>query len=421
MNSCVSGLLPMLVAVSVATLIGCTTLSRKNAVPPELRGHEQVEGMPDVRYNFYSHTGLEDMLRDLRAAMARERAAAGGMAGEQANYLSISGGGDYGAFGAGLLVGWSEKGDRPEFNLVTGVSTGALIAPFAFLGPDYDYVLRHVYTEVNQGDVFIDDGLMGALFSDSIADTTPLYGLITEYVTEDLLKKIADEYNLRNRWLLVATTNLDAGVPTLWNMGKLASVGTPESLELFRKILLASASVPGVFPPIMIDVVADGKSYQEMHVDGGATTEVFLYPAAVAAQAIHTRLLSPYRDRQAYVIRNSRLDPEWREIERKTLTIMGRAVSQLIQSQGYGDLQRIYVTTMLDHVGFNLAYIGPDFKELHTDDFERKYMTALFEYGRRLGKVGYPWAKTPPGFNRALSDDVEAQVDLEQKLLKGAR
>jgi len=417
MRSRVSRFIPLVVVGLAVTVLGCTTLSRRNAVPPELRGQEEIEGMPGVRYRFFSHTGLEAMMKDIRAKIEAEQRHTGASPKAQANYLSISGGGDDGAFSAGLLTGWTERGDRPQFILVTGVSTGALIAPFAFLGPDYDYVLKEVYTQVEQKDVFIDDGLIGALFSDSIADTTPLYGLITRYVTAELLKKIADEYTLHNRWLLVATTNLDSGVPTLWHMGKLAKVGTPESLELFRKILLASASIPGAFPPVMIDVVADGKHYQEMHVDGGASMEVFLYPAAVAAEVMHAKLLSPTWDRQAYVIRNSRLDPEWREIERNTLTIMGRAVSQLIQSQGYGDLQRIYLTTMRDHVGFNLAYIGPDFNEPHTESFDRKYMTALYEYGRRLGKAGYPWAKAPPGFDHALDDDVNSQETREQKAL----
>ena len=404
--------------LALIVLSGCTTLSRQSAVPPELHGQEQIEGMPGVRYNFFSHRGIEGMMRDMRAGMVVERGLVDQSPGRRANYLSISGGGDNGAFGAGLLTGWTERGDRPEFNLVTGVSTGALIAPFAFLGSDYDYVLKRVYTEVSPKDVFINNGLMGALFSDSFADTTPLFKLISEYVTADLLSKIADEYNLRNRWLLVASTNLDSGVPVLWNMGKLASVGTPESLQLFRKILLASSAIPGAFPPVMIDVIADGKHYQEMHVDGGATTEVFLYPAALGAEARRHHVVSAYRDRQAYIIRNSRLDSEWREIERNTLSIMGRAVDQLIQSQGYGDLQRIYLTTLRDHVGFNLAYIGPDFKEPHTGSFDRKYMNALFEYARQLSRAGYPWASAPPGFDHPLNDDVRRQVARQNKLLK---
>lgn len=398
-------------------LSGCTTLNRKNAVPPELQSQTQIEGMPGVRYKFSSHEGLQAMMDDIKTGKLDPGFVVKSPA-EQASYLSISGGGDNGAFGAGLLTGWTERGDRPQFELVTGVSTGALIAPFAFLGSDYDYVLKRVYTEITPRDVFINNGLMGALFSDSFADTTPLYRLITEYVDASLLQKIAYEYEVNNRWLLVASTNLDAGLPVLWNMGKLAAVGTPESLALFRKILLASSAIPGAFPPVMIDVMADGKHFQEMHVDGGATMEVFLYPVALGAEARRTGVISNARNRQAYIIRNSRLDSEWRQIERNTLTIMGRAVDQLIQSQGYGDLQRIYLTALRDNVGFNLAYIGPDFNEKHTESFDRKYMTALYNYGQRLGRAGYPWAKTPPGFNHALNDDIAAQIARQRAALK---
>ena len=154
-------------------------------------------------------------------------------------------------------------------------------------------------------------------------------------------------------------------------------------------------------------------------MDGGATMEVFLYPTALGAEARRHNILSNHRNRQAYIIRNSRLDSDWRQIERNTLSIMGRAVDQLIQSQGYGDLQRIYLTTQRDHVGFNLAYIGPDFKEPHKESFDRKYMNALYDYGRRLGKAGYPWSKTPPGFEHALNDDVRNQVSRQRTLLKG--
>lgn len=405
----------LFMSLLLLSLTACTTLSRQSAVPPSLHGKEQVIGMPGIRYQGFSEHGINAMLKDIQSGIAKD-----GFQDTQSvsAYLSISGGGDNGAFGAGLLTGWTERGDRPVFNLVTGVSTGALIAPFAYLGPDYDYVLKRVYTEIKADDIFINLGLMGALFGDSLADTTPLYRLISEYVDEQLLEKIAYEYQIHNRWLLVATTNLDAGTPAIWNMGKLAAVGTPESLKLFRKILLASAAIPGAFPPVMIDVEAEGKSYQEMHVDGGASVEVFLYPAALGAEARRRGIVSSVRKRQEYIIRNARLDSEWKEIQRNTLSILGRAVNQLIQAQGYGDLYRIYQTAQRDHVGFNLAYIGPDFNAPHSEEFDRKYMTALYQYGHKLGAAGYPWAKYPPGYEYALDQDVRKQVVLQQQALR---
>lgn len=408
----------ILLLLAMMLLGGCTTLTRQNAVPADLHGQETIEGMPGVRYQFYSQHGLDAMLQDLQRGSHEQGYVGDPTRRDTAYYLSLSGGGDNGAFGAGLLTGWTEHGDRPAFDLVTGVSTGALIAPFAYLGPDYDHVLKYVYTETTRADIFVELGLMGALLGDAYADTTPLFRLISKYVTADLLKKIAYEYDVRNRWLIMATTNLDAGVPVLWNMGKIASVGTPEALNLFRKIMLASAAIPGAFPPVMFDVMADGKHYQEMHVDGGTATQVFMYPAALGAEARRAGIVSPYKKREAYVIRNARLDSEWQQIERNTLDIMGRAINQLIQSQGFGDIQRIYLTSQRDQIGFNLAFIGPDFNVPHQHEFDRTYMDALYGYGHRLGAAGYPWMHTPPGYNEALNDDVHKQVKRQQHVLK---
>ena len=408
----------LLGALIAGSLAACTTLDRKNAVPPELTNQSYIEGMPGVRYKAWSKTGIQAMIDDIREGQKEPDAYVNPT---KANYLALSGGGDNGAFGAGLLTGWTERGDRPEFNLVTGVSTGAMIAPFAFLGSDYDYVLKRTFTEVDQKDVFIELGLTGALFGDAFADTSPLYKLISEFITPELLQKIAYEYTQRDRWLVVATTNLDAGVPVMWNMGKLAAVGTPESLQLFRKILLASAAIPGAFPPVMIDVMADGKHYQEMNVDGGAATELFLYPTALSEMALKEGVVSRFKNRQAYIIRNARLDSDWRQVERNTLSIMGRAVDQLIQSQGGGDIYRTYLVTQRDGVHFNLAYIGPDFKVPHKKEFDREYMNALFDYARNLSRAGYPWAHTPPGYDLPVNEAVNMQVQRQKQVLKRYR
>lgn len=400
------------------TVVGCTTLSRGNAVPPEQYANSSIQGMPDVRYKIYSQAGIDKMLSDIRKGMNDPGFVRNA---STTNFLALSGGGDNGAFGAGLLSGWTARGDRPVFSLVSGVSTGAMIAPFAYLGSDYDYVLRRVFTQVDQQDIFVTQGLFGILFGDAYADTTPLYGLIQTYVTPELMEKIAYEYKHNNRWLLVATTNLDAGVPVVWNMGELASVGTPESLKLFRKVLLASAAIPGAFPPVMIDVMVGDTQYQEMHVDGGASTEVFIYPSALGAAAIKQGVMSPDQTRNAYIIRNSRLDAQWRQIERNTLTIMGRAVDQLIQAQGFGDLYRNYLITKRDKMDFNLAYIGSDFNAPHASDFDRKYMDSLYKYGYDLALAGYPWAKLPPGYDIATDTSVANQVQIQQQLLKKYR
>ena len=314
-----------------------------------------------------------------------------------AAFLAISGGGDDGAFTAGLLNGWTAHGDRPEFKAVTGVSTGALIAPFAFLGPRYDGVLKAIYTNVSKKNIFRPRSLFGILFNDALSDTTPLRQLTEMYVDQSLLDQIAAEY-AKGRVLLVGTTDLDTLEPVLWNLTAIASSKDPRALKLFRTILVASAAIPGAFPPVMIDVDVDGKHYQEMHVDGGAMTQVFLYPPSVNI-AEQGAAMGVERSRVAYIIRNARLDPDWANVKRRTLPIAGRAINSLMQTQGIGDLYRIFVTTQRDHVDFNLAYIPASFTEPHPEPFAPRYMRALYQKGYDLAANGYPWSKSPPGYD----------------------
>jgi predicted acylesterase/phospholipase RssA len=382
------------------SLIACGSLERKAAVPPQALSTAKIAGLPSVRYLVSTKAGADAFVHDI---VALEQARSNTDLGS-GNYLALSGGGDDGAFGAGLLVGWSKQGSRPEFKLVTGISTGALIAPFAYLGKAYDPLLEDLYTNIKPEDIYIERGILSAFFSDGLADSTPLYQLISKNVDASLLKKIAYEYQTNGRWLLIGTTNIDAGIPVVWNMGKIASIGTPESLELFRRILLASASIPGAFSPVMFDFLVGEQALQEMHVDGGASAQVILYPAASVNRAKELKMKRSDK-RQAYIIRNSSLDPRWKETDRRTITVAGKAISQLIQSQGIGDLYRIYSITQHDQVGFNLAYIGSDFKEPHVTEFDTKYMKALFNYGYQQAIKGYPWSKYPPGMKDGYDTD----------------
>jgi Patatin-like phospholipase len=390
-----------ILTIIMLSLLGCSSLQRKAAVPPQQMGQAQIAGLSSARYMVASQPSIDQMAADIQAGF---RVRDEKTLNAPANYLSLSGGGDDGAYGAGLLIGWAERGDRPQFNLVTGISTGALIAPFAYMGKEYDPVLRDVYTKYGPKDIFIERGLISGILSDGLSDTTPLFQLISKYIDQDFLKKVAHEYTTKNRWLLIGTTNLDAGVPVVWNMGKIASIGTPEALELFRKVMLASASIPGAFSPVMFDFEVSGQSFHEMHVDGGAITQVFLYPSALSQRGkeLNVKL---QKERNAYIIRNARLDPEWRETQRGTLSIIQRAISSLIQTQGIGDLYRIYHTTQVDGVSFNLAYIGSDFNFPHKTEFDTAYMQALFDYGYKQGLGGKEWQKYPPGYKQGF--DVE--------------
>jgi hypothetical protein len=156
-----------------------------------------------------------------------------------------------------------------------------------------------------------------------------------------LLDAIAAEY-AKGRVLLIGTTNLDARRPVIWNIGQIAGSGHPGALDLVKAILIASAAIPGAFPPVMIDVEVDGKTYEEMHVGGGASSQVFVYPPGLSVAAT-SRAEGVTRERRLYVIRNARLDPDCAQVDRSTLSILERAVSSLIQTQGVGDLYRIYL------------------------------------------------------------------------------
>lgn len=378
-------------------LSGCSPPVRKAAVPQGFSDQSEVIGMPGVRY--VVSPDMTMFIEDMKTSFFRELDFLGGQISfgqfPPANFLAISGGGDNGAFGAGLLYGWTVAGNRPEFKGVTGISTGALMAPFAYLGPKYDSILKEVYTQTSPKDILIERSFLAAVYDDAMADNSPLRRLVKKYITEDILKEISHEY-ARGRLLLITTTNLDARKTVIWNMGKIAASGHPGALDLFQKIMLASAAIPGAFPPEMIDVEVNGKQYQEMHVDGGAMEQVFLYPPALKVGKI-SKQHGLTRKRSLYLIRNARLDPDWAEVERRTYTIAGRAISSLIHSQGIGDLYRIYSETQRDGIDYNLAYIPKTFKFPHKEEFDSEYMKKLFQTGYDLAAKGYPWEKAPPG------------------------
>lgn len=388
-----------LLMLVLCLLMGCSSPLRREAVPDTLLAQAEVAGLKNIRYCPEIEADLKAMTDEGIASFYAEKAfyLAQGQKGPlpTANYLAISGGGDKGAFGAGLLVGWSTRGDRPEFKLVTGVSTGALIAPFAFLGSTYDEQLKKVYTGITPADILEERGITAAIWSDAMADNRPLWKLLDKYIDQRMLNAIADQYK-KGRLLLVATTNLDSQIPVIWNLTKIAASGKPGSLDLFRSLMIASAAIPGAFPPVLIDVIAAGHRYQEMHVDGGATTQVFLYPPALRiAKLLQDRNES--RERKLFIIRNARLDHDWVQVERRTLPIIQKAIASLIQTQGIGDLYRLYLTAKQDRIDFNLAFIPKAFNAAHSEEFDRSYMESLFEFGYTLASKGNPWVKAPPG------------------------
>lgn len=312
-----------------------------------------------------------------------------------ANLLAISGGAEDGAFGAGLLVGWSDAGTRPVFDLVTGVSSGALIAPFAFLGREHDSQLREIFTKYGRKDIFTYN-VSGVLEGSALADDAPLAKLIEKYVDNAFLQEIARE-RIKGRVLLIGTTNLDTQRPVMWDMGRIAMSNDRNAVALFRKILLASATLPGVFAPVRIQVRVGGQNYDELHVDGGVTRQVFIAPSIFSAVAHDPKSGRGAAKPRLFVIRNGKIDPEWKSVNENVLSVTQRSISTLIKNQGIGDLYRIYSVTRRDGIDFNLASIPADFTETSDEPFNQQYMIALFDRGYDLASRNYSWIKAPPG------------------------
>ena len=274
----------------------------------------------------------------------------------------MSGGADDGAFGAGLLVGWSKRGDRPKFEVVTGVSAGALIAPYAFLGPSYDRQLAELWTTFDSNAVATPQVLAGLLGAEAIADSTPLRNLIAKHVDRRMLSQIAHEYR-NGRVLMIGTTNLDAQRQVIWNMGEIAAAAgrDPEAVELFRDVLLASASLPGIFPPVHVKVRVGEQVFEEMHVDGGPSRQVFLAPAQFSLRTFDKLYPQP-PIRRVYVVRNGKLAPVYEAVQPNTLAISARSLFTVTKNQSIGDINQIYAMT---RAGRGRIPVGVHSRKLH--------------------------------------------------------
>jgi predicted acylesterase/phospholipase RssA len=376
-------------------MAGCATVAARVPVPEQLAPAAVVPGMETVRVwgdGSFSRALLQAELPNLKAKY--EARAKAGDHKPVSNLLAISGGADDGAFGAGLLVGWSEHGTRPEFDLVTGISAGALIAPFAFLGRDYDRQLAGLFTSYGADQIYQANVLNGLFGGSALADSAPLAQLIEHYVDAPFLKRVAEERR-KGRFLLIGTTNLDAQRPVYWDMGRIAQSSDPSAPELFRRVLLASASFPGIFPPVHIQVQAGGRQFEEMHVDGGTTREVFFTIADFRFNDLD-RALGRKVQRKLWIIRNGKIEPEYKATQDSTFVIAQRSLETLTKSRGVGDLARMYIRARADSIDYNLASIPMDFEAPHPKPFDRAYMQALFDVGLALGRNGYPWAKAPP-------------------------
>lgn len=378
-------------ALLLAACAGPTVESLRTPVPEPLVSRTAVPGYSHIRFWGDDGAGISAAMLDEIAAKQK----AAGLSPKLRNFLAISGGGSDGAFGAGLLTGWTQAGTRPEFTVVTGISTGSLIAPFAYLGPPYDQRLTEAYTQISGDDVFRRRHVLTALRSDAAADNGPLRQLVARYVTDQMVADIAVQ-NGRGRKLLIGTTNLDAGRPVVWDIGAIAASGEPDRKQLIQDILVASSAIPGVFPPVKIKVVADGKSFDEMHVDGGTANQAFLFPSDFSVKAQDAKRNRSGIARTLYVIRNGRVTPEYKMVKPRLASIVSRSLTTLITTQGVGDLYRLYTNALRDGIAFRAVWVPDSFTLEEPAPFDPAYMRALYKVGAEMGRNGIPWATQPP-------------------------
>jgi predicted acylesterase/phospholipase RssA len=389
------------VALMLTVTTGCGTLVR-NPVPPELTTTAVVPGMPDVRaWAGHASPALQDDMVLSYKQESRADFPVGADGRVHYSHLLLSGGGANGAFGSGLLNGWTKAGTRPVFKIVTGVSTGALMAPYAFLGPKYDEALRDLYTTTRSQNIFVSGSLFGMIsqlfFGEALADTGPLATMIAQHVDEQFVREVAAAHS-QGRRLYIGTVELDAQRFVVWNMGLIAQADYPDKVRLFRKVMLASASIPVVFPPVFFDVEAGGSLFDEMHVDGGVAAMVFfnagLFSPMVARNTVGA---APGYDR-IFVIHNGQLAPPTPTPTPRTVRgISSRVLEAAGRSAVIGDLFRIYTIAQREGAEYRWITI-PDDVNLRGDEFfDPVLMTSLYELGFKRGLAGGDWNTRLPG------------------------
>ncbi|MFW2571508.1 patatin-like phospholipase family protein [Legionella sp. 29fVS95] len=378
----------------------CQIAGKPNPVPAELENAVQINDFPDVRTEFTNSSNPLIKKQSLERIKQLAKTYPDTMF-HQKNFFSlliISGGGDYGAFGAGILNGWTKSGKRPSFTTVTGISTGALIAPLAFAGPKYDQPLKEVYTTITSKEVITDKPILWTLATggESLKGDKPLQNLLDRYISPQLLDDIAKGF-YQGRRLYVGTTNLYSRKLVVWDLTRLAASRNPKKIILFKKVLLASASIPAVLPPVYIDVVNQGKSYQEMHVDGSTTFAVFLSRLGSDIHAARSYFkLKQKPNVKIFVIRNNQNRFPYKIVQPKLLSIGRQALDSVLAAQGSADVIFIYLCALLQEVDFNLTYVPANYVSKSDEMFDKQRMNELFRIGYNKAVRGNFWEKIPP-------------------------
>ena len=369
----------LIVAAFALAIAGCTGAPRLPYTQAE-QAAAIIPGIPDAR-----------LWADDPTVGTQRRSVVSRLRVEQPTVLALSGGGADGAFGAGLISGWSARGTRPRFTIVTGASAGALIAPFAFLGSRYDETVRNVFANGEMTNLLQFEGLAG-LFGAGLFKTAPLRELIARHVDAEMLAAVAREHQAGRR-LFVVTTNLDVQRTAIWDMGKIAASGDARALDLFRDVLAASASIPGVFSPVLIDVEAEGRRFAEMHVNGGVTANILIVPEAMLITG--TPVFPPDARPIVYIVINGKVSPYFEVVKASTLSIVTRSFETSVRANTRNTLIASYQFAKNRKWGFNLASIDPDYPNAPSQGFDPVYMQQLFDYGYQRGKAGRLWQWTP--------------------------
>ncbi|WP_165491179.1 patatin-like phospholipase family protein [Lichenihabitans psoromatis] len=386
--------LGIIIASSVA-LAGCTSTEfARIPYTASEAAMAEIPGMSNVRFYGDTSASVFDSFTTSTKGVAVKTG--------PVNYLALSGGGADGAFGAGLLHGLTETNRRPDFTIVSGVSTGALMAPFVFLGPSYDDTLRDLYTGDLGAGLIKNVNLLNGVFGNALVENDKLGRLVSKYVDQTIMDRVAEEHR-KGRRLFVATTNLDSQRSVVWDMGAIATSGSPNALSLFRQVLTASASIPGLFPPRLVSVEAGGREFKEMHVDGGTIQQVFVAPDAVLFGEQKDRPFPQLKN--LYVLLNNKVDPVFQVVDNNVLKLGTRSLSTILKREVHNNVQAAYAYARRHNVGFHMASIEADVSEEGSNTFDQAYMKSLYAYGIEQGKGANPWTDAPTMSVRPLASN----------------
>ncbi len=375
------------IALISLVLAGCTA-PRQNCLPPEIATARLREVTSPDETPPYD----PDLMAALNDVMGKNQVNKPGPSQRPQNYLALSGGGVFGAFTVGILNGWTESGKRPQFDVVTGISTGALIATFAFLGPEYDEVIRGYTLPDRSPNLYRSRRPLSLLFSDSLVTVEPLKQMIEAAITPDVLCEVAGAH-AQGRRLYIGTTNLDTRRLVVWDMGAIAASNRPDALKLYRDVVLASSAVPAVFPPVFIDVEIDGKPFREMHVDGGVSSAVFFQPFMLNLDQTNVRSRA---GSNLYVIEAGKVHADPQCVEPRIAKIAGSTIRTMLYTGARNDVYRIYTLSLITGVNFHLAAVPQEFCiNLESLKPNVREMRRLYGLGVEMGKSGQNWRSKP--------------------------